>query len=627
MRRPSSLTRWLALASTITLARCSDGTSSPPVTVTVTANHEAILPGQTVLATVTVFPPEQADVDYVKITTRGVLVSSESLDVHLAGTFTATRLYTVPLAAGTGTLIVQATATAGGGVGNGQTVVAVADTTPPAIIQFTATPADTVQFGDSLTIRYVATDNVGLRYSVIRLTGVMTRTDSINENFASYVQRTIRIRVPPNTTSGTVSITAQTKDVGGHLVTSAVQPIAVLDTRPPLALGTVINPTGRSGFAPGDSLRLTLDARDNVRLALVGYRFGPPANVQDSFPASDTTFSRTLGFRVPSVWSGTSTVTAFARDVSGNAREILLGTFTVSNRSRAAPWSAALGGIVRDLAYDAKRNALYASLPDSNRVAVLSLPSQTFGTPVAFTGNPRGLDLSLGGDSLLVALRATPYVSVYNLVSGARDTVRVNSDDFLNRGPDNVRVMGNNKALVTITFSGTGYGGSLVELDLRTRAYQNRTTVTEFVPLCRSGDRSTALILIDDSCCPIEGVVYDALTGTFPTDKGTVDRYFNYTSVDFVGNRFLINSTVFTRALVSVGSITPAGAVGPSVIAPNGGTAYFATSSGITRVRLSDGGIVESFNLGAQPYRLAISADGLTIFAAVPDNIVVVDTW
>ena len=79
------------------------------MTVTVTANREAILPGQSVLATVTVFPPEQADVDYVKITTRGVLVSSESLDVHLAGTFTATRLYTVPLAAGTGTLIVQAT--------------------------------------------------------------------------------------------------------------------------------------------------------------------------------------------------------------------------------------------------------------------------------------------------------------------------------------------------------------------------------------------------------------------------------------------------------------------------------------------------------------------------------------
>jgi hypothetical protein len=619
--------RWAVVALALSLAHCSDSSSAPPVTVVVSATPESILPGQTVSALITVTPPENKAVDYVLIQTSGVLTSSESLDVRLAGTFTATRGFTAPLAAGTGTLTILATAHAGGGVGNGQALVAVADTTLPRITQFAVTPTDTVQFGDSLTITYSAFDNVGLQYSILRLSGALTRKDSINEQFAQSVQRSVRVRVPSTTTPGNISVTIEVKDVGGHLVTSAVQPIAALDSRAPIAFATVVNPRGSSGFAPGDSLRLNLSARDNARLQLVGYQFGPPANTRDSFPATDSTFSRTVGFLVPSAWTGTSTYTVFARDAVGNRRELLAGTFTVASRSRAAPWSAALGGAVRDMAYDVTRNRLYASLPDSNRVAVLSLPAQAFLTPLSITGEPRGLDLSLGGDSLLVARRTTSYVTVVNLVTGASDTLRVNNDDFLGRGADNVRVMGNNKALVTITFYGSGYGGSLVEVDLATRAYRNLATVTEFVPLCRSGDRSKALALIDDSCCPIDGLVYDALLGNFYAHKGTVSQYFNYGSADFSASRFLVTSTLFNTELTSLGSIAPVGATGPSVIAPDAQTAYFATSSGITRVRTSDGGIVESFNLGAAPYRLAIAPDGLTLFAAVPDRIFVVDTW
>jgi len=226
-----------------------------------------------------------------------------------------------------------------------------------------------------------------------------------------------------------------------------------------------------------------------------------------------------------------------------------------------------------------------------------------------------------------VAERYTPYITVVNLVTAARDTMRVNSDNFLNRGPDNIRVMGNNKALVTITFDGSGYGGSLVQLDLSNRAFTNRMTVTELVPLCRSGDRSTALILIDDSCCPIEGAIYDAFTSTIPTDRGTVSQYFNYSSADAIGNHFLVTGTLFDRALSSSGSVAPAGATGASVLAPDGTGAYFATATGVKHVRLSDRAVVDSTVLGAQPYRLAISPDGLTLFAATASQLYVIDLW
>ena len=623
--------RIMATAAVVALIHCGDSTAPKTVTVTVAVatDQQYILPGQSVVATIEVIPEGNETVNYVKIATTGVLTSSESLDVQLAGTFTATRTFTAPRAAGTGMLRVRATASAGGGLGNGEAVVAVADTTRPVIGSLSVTPADTVQLGDSVVISYTASDNAGLKYSILRLSGAVTLKDSIAEQYVSYVSHTRRMRISSTAAQGTLSATLEVADIGGNVVTTAATPLAVVDTRFPIALGTLVNTRSGagSGFAPDDTFRLTITGQDNARLQRVGYRFGPPASIADSFATTDSALTQTITRAIPASWIGSSTYAVFAVDAVGNRREVLLGTLTVANRTRQAPWNAALGGTVRDMAFDTKRNTLYLSIPDSNRVAVLSLDSKSFTTPLAFSGQPRGLDLSLGSDSLLVALRATPYVSVLNLVTSQRDTVRVNSDNFLNRGPDNLRVMANNKALVTITFDGSGYGGTLVELDLGTRAYTNRKTVTEFVPLCRSPNRSAALILIDDSCCPIEGVVYDALNGTLPADRGTVSRYFNYVSADYAGSRFLVTGEVFSAALASLGTIAPAVATGPSVISPDGATAYFATTSGVTSVRVSDGSVIGSVTLGAQPYRLAISPDGLTLFAAAPGAVFVIDEW
>ena len=618
---------WLTVLCLAVLPRCSDTTAPSPVLVTVTATPTAALPGQYVQANISVVPPSNAEVDYVRILTSGVLTSSESLDVHLRGTFTATRLYHLPLNGGTGTFSVLATAEAGGGIGNGQAEVVVADTSPPNI-QLVVTPTDSVEPGDSLIVTLSAGDNVALRYSLIRLSGPMTLTDSIDASLNSFVSRTLRLRVPPTAASGTLQITAQVEDIGDHVVSTAAHPLSLHDTRPPVVLATLRNSRGTPGFQPGDTLILSLAARDNAQLQMVGYQFGAPASVQDSFPATDTLFNRSVKFVVPQAWTGTSTYAVIARDATGNARQELLGTFTVANRTRQAPWAAALDASVRDMALDTKRNLLYLSEPDSGRVAVLSLDSRAFSAPYAFPGaSLRGLDVTLGGDSLLVANRSSPYVIVLDLVTGQRDTIRVNSDNFLNRGPDNLRVMGNNKVLVTITFDGSGYGGSLVELDLGNRMFTNKLTVTELVPLCRSADRSTALILIDDSCCPIEGVVYDALTSSFPADRGTVSQYFNISSADYIGSHFLISGTLFDRDLNSLGSETPVGGTSVSVLSPDGTAAYFATATGVTRVRLSDGAIVDSIPLSAQPYKLAISPDGLSLFAATPTQLYAIDLW
>src|SRR5437660_672333 len=171
----------------VALGRCSDSTApTSPVTVTVTASLQSILPGQSVGATVTVVPPGNAPVDFVKIATSGVYTSAESLSVHLTGTFTATRFYSIPASAGTGTHTILATAAAGGATGNGETRVAVADTVPPVIPQFSVSPADSAQPGDSLTVTLTMGDNAALRYSIIRLSGPVTLKDSVDHAYPAY---------------------------------------------------------------------------------------------------------------------------------------------------------------------------------------------------------------------------------------------------------------------------------------------------------------------------------------------------------------------------------------------------------------------------------------------------------
>src|SRR5437667_9777935 len=97
------------------------------------------------------------------IRTRGVLFSPHSLEVRFPGTCTATRGFTAPLTAGTGTLSVLATAAAAGAIGNGQATVAVADTVSP-LIQLTVSPPDTAQLGEKITVNVSVSDNAALRY-------------------------------------------------------------------------------------------------------------------------------------------------------------------------------------------------------------------------------------------------------------------------------------------------------------------------------------------------------------------------------------------------------------------------------------------------------------------------------
>jgi hypothetical protein len=281
-----------------------------------------------------------------------------------------------------------------------------------------------------------------------------------------------------------------------------------------------------------------------------------------------------------------------------------------------------LSASAADVVYDAKRNVLYASEPDFSRISVLDLAKLQYRAPISVPGRPADIDLTPGGDSLVVALRNTNYLGFINLKASTptTDTVRL-----LAPSPRHLRVMANGKVLVSMTFAGSGYGGSIEEYDLKLKRVKGRTdvgfggAVTEQVPFAASADRKKLLALIDDSCCPESGYVYDATTDTWSGEVRTINRFFPDVSASSAGSSFLIGSELFTGSLIRIGDMAPNGyGSGPTAIAPDGASGFFATGSAVATVSFPSGSVVASTALTEAPTRIYVlpSGSAVVVFSA-----------
>jgi hypothetical protein len=307
-------------------------------------------------------------------------------------------------------------------------------------------------------------------------------------------------------------------------------------------------------------------------------------------------------------------VTLFAVDGAGNRTELTRSVVVSTTHSTVL-------ANVRDLAYDAKRGQVYASVPGTGRVEVVQVGATgalSLLAPIAVGGNPRGVDLTVSGDSLAVAL-GTTQLAFANLTSGVVSTETVITDTFLDRRTDNVRVAANGRAIFTATFSGSGYGGSALQFDLATRtvistANAGGLTTTEVVPLAASTDRKRVYGLIDDSCCPETGFLYDVATAQF-TQHGTVSSYFPMVATDSTGSKFLIGQSLYGPDLLLVRTLT-GGSSGPVALSPDATFAYFGMPTSVIKMRVADGSIAATYQTNDAPKRLLLTPDGTTLFMA-----------
>jgi hypothetical protein len=621
----------VVVASALAAISCGsddpNGPGTSPIIITTTVNPTSLIPGQSFTATVTATPPVGEKLSWVKVEVRGLFTAADSARVEGDGSATIARVFQVPRTVTNGSITIVGSARAANGhAGTGEANVAVADNSKPNVSLAFPQNVTTLQPGDSLRLSLFASDNVGLKYTVIRVTGAFTLVDSVAYTSTGSTSRTLAVKIPVLAKLGTpISATADAADYAGNTATVTAGPVDYKDlTAPTLSVQTS---GGRNGaaFAPGDVLTLAVSASDNHHFGRVGYRLLPPASGGDSSTITTATYTQNLTIPISASWAGTPSFVVFAVDSSGNRRQVS-GTITVVDRPRRGVVTASLAPAVRDVAVDQKRGRIYLSVPSANAVKVLDVASGTFGADITMPVAPSGIDLSTGGDSLLIAQANGPFVRIVSLVTGAQDTVRV-MEPGDTRPAQNLRVLADNTMLVSITFAGSGYGGSIGEYDLGTGTRRSRVTVTEAVPIARSGNRQRAVAIIDDSCCPLGGMVYDVVTHSWSPERGTVGQYFVTVSMDFTGSRVLVASTLFSESLTTLGAFNPAGTSTPAVVANDGASAFWATATGVSRVRFADAAVLDTYNLGAKPTALFLSPDGLTLVALTSGKVSVIDLW
>lgn len=483
------------------------------------------------------------------------------------------------------------------------------DLAPPSIAALTLTPSDRVQYGEEVSVGYEIADDVGLAWSVVSWEGAIGGRDSVSHQGVQRASRTVTIRSPRQPRPDSVfAITLSVGDAVGHVISATPPPLILADDFGPTLNAKLLRPEGFGGSTllgvPGDTIGISIRVEDNAGLAWVGYGL-ERGGVRDSIAISG--YADTLAF-VPEItadWVGGWALTAFAWDVTGNLAEQSLLYIRVIDAVRRPLRRLTYDLLIRDAAFDSRRNALYLSLADENRIGVVPLNTFQFEEFIPTPSRPFGIDLTPGGDSLIVALNQSTYLGVVDLTRSPRqlDTLRLDlPSDTVPRWPDAVRIGATGKALVTLSFSGSGLDGRVLEYDLVNRTQRIRSdagrdgSVGPYAVLATSADRSRLLLLDTEAGAFPIAQWYDAATDQFSTPQ-TIDSPVSFPpiSVDESGPRALVGGTLYDEVLRPLITYSPAdyNIYAPTVIAPDASVGFFSSSWGYLHVRLLDGAVQE----------------------------------
>lgn len=498
----------------------------------------------------------------------------------------------------------------------------------PNIREFVVQPSP-ARIGDSVSVSYVVTAARGVAYSEILYEDAASVLyhDSADGGGAPQVSRTLRIPTPSLSLSSWVVKLVVVDQFGRRDAQSTTVHFLTAPTMGGYVTGPDSNPTA----LPGDTVQFSIgagvaDARD-PGITWLGYEVGPPVNARDSLAVSGQQASATMSVVVSRLWiTGQSYLPAisfFARDVWGYRIRYspLCCNVLVVDAIRRPTALVPIAGRVSDVVLDTARNRLYLTQPDSGRILTLSLATMTYGQPILLPGRPSGMDLTLGGDSLLVALFSARELAIMNLITGQIDRVPITLGNPTNPSPDRVREAANGKVLISMTFAGFGYGGELIEHDLRTGQQKRRLDVglqgalTEATGLARVGDPSRIVLLIEDACCPENAQIYTAATDSFsplydvfdlitapgaPLSSDRAGRYIlmgnRLWTSDFSTKRDYARATYFYRF---------EGPPDASVISSDASEAFFASLYGYYKVRLSNDSTLERVRVALVPNQLS----------------------
>jgi hypothetical protein len=506
-------------------------------------------------------------------------------------------------------------------------------------------PAGPLEPGDTLSVHYTATSALGLWETRVVLSGPCDVTDEFGEALAKTVSRTVRLPIPATCALGvpiTVGIGASDAALQerSRLNTSA---LALTDVTPPQiriysfpASGWGSLTSGVRGvyFTP-DTIEVMVEATDNnvVRTILWEVR---PVGFRDSLLTNESSAGGWIDIPLSTAWSGPIEIRFSARDAVGLVSDTVAsdpgGLRVLPTIERPAVSKTIPGTVVADVALDAVRGALYVIQAGPSQVTVLETATLSTSETIPTPARPSDIDLTAGGDSLVLTLTSLDALGVVDLRAASRQVTVLPLtalDTTLDQHPVFARAMANGKVLVRLGGSNPA-GLTLLEVDLTNGTQTIRTDAGDGgrvgeATLERSHDH-TVLMMHGG---PSEFQRYQTSTNGFGT-RESVTPYYARPSLDGNGGVLALGldlydgSLQFVRALESMvpGFI-------PSALAPSGEYAYQSLQPwGILRSRVSDGAIVDRTPSPVDATFARVSDDGaflVQVYVGSPSVIRVVD--
>ena len=502
-------------------------------------------------------------------------------------------------------------------------------TAPPTITGVTlSTDHAEVQPGDALTINYNASAPGGLWASGVTVNGAFRTQHIFSEKGATSANRTLTLNIPGGLSlNGEAVISVFAIDLAlADTVLSPPIRLRVVDRTPPRIreayLRNVPGTHLAGQLAVGEVLPLSVTAVDNNALAWLIFSLGAPANIRDSVPAPPLRPEHTwnLGIQIPPEWVGSPLLSIQVRDAAGLTSPVTASmpdslrfyptvNYPVTSAVPLPDGSADMG----DMSYDAQRALMYIAQPNERRIAVLSVATMTFGASIPLPSTPAGIDLSPGGDSLIVAFPDTRSLGVIRLREPTEPIAMIPLTVLDTAGsnvvapvrPWNVRVASTGVAIVTLTYA-TRSLDQVISVDLRTGAQRIRSDARGTYEMgVRSTEHShdrSRIVIMARFCAR----TYIAATDSFTPCADVAWGNGAIVTFDAAASRVAYGELLFDaelrllrKRISSVLALTPDGA------------AVFEGAGGYVRkARAADGIIVERFPIPVSAGLLYVTPDG-----------------
>src|SRR5882762_950405 len=503
-----------------------------------------------------------------------------------------------------------------------------AGTSPPQFSSAGTKPGSgAIDGGATLTVSYAVGSTIGIWESRIELSGACTISRVFPEHLVTAATRSVQIVIPAGCVPGTpLNVRIRAFDAAGQGVQTQIATLSLVDRKPPhttLYVDWLHNSPLGAYVLGGDSLLVGVGGSDNNAMSAVFWKLAPVGTV-DSMVGGQPFFGRQTTVPVPDSGTGKIVMRAWSRDAAGLVSDTALAPAdsvrVIPNRSHPIRESVVIPAIGA-MTLAERRGMVYVLVANPPEILGVSVQSLAVTDTIPLESAGADIDLTTGGDSLVVTLPAQRVVGVIDLTASPRSVTLLPLPSMAaGSSPTRIRTLANDHAFVTV--SSDGVYQTLLELDLRTGVDGVRTDVgaNGFLgPAAMQRSSDHRVIALDArGSYPPTLQRYDLGTDTFGSAVAHVAWW--EPAVDGTGAHIAMGPTVFDAALnVQRVCETPAAGQGLFVgaLSYDGSILYHTMGPfGLLRDSVANGQLVERTRLPFNvPYLLTATSNGKMMIA------------